>query len=174
MNKKGQLITSLLILIVIGIVAVLFFAGWKYGFGLINDQLISISSSTDNVSNVSDVALKTFNYVNSGLGNLNIIAFSILFGFIIATLFMAFYSREHPVLLVVYILIITIIVVASIFIRNSYNELLSNSVLGATIQEFTLSNYIIGNFPVIISIVGIFGIIIMFAGIIKGREFEGY
>jgi len=169
-NKKG-LVQEVLVFVVIGIVILLFFAGWKYGFHLITTQLQSTNLPT-NITNLSLAASNTFGYVDTGLNGLQIISFSILFGFMIGTFIMAFFSKNHPIMLPIYVLIIVGMIILSVYVSNIYSSLLTNSVLGSTLQDYVISNFIMGELPYIVAIIGFFGIIISLISIIKGREWE--
>jgi len=170
LNKKGFMI-ELIAFVVIGIIAVLIFAGFIYGFGLINNVLSS-GDLDSSVANVSQASNASFGYLNAGLGQLRLIAAILLIGYVIATLIFAFMSGKHQLWLFVYIMMTIIIVIFSIYIANAYETLQANETLGSTIQSFGIANYIISTLPVWTSIIGLFGIGLCLIGNYVRRQME--
>ena len=179
-NKKG-LMTEITVLIVVAFFVLVFFALWKYGFNLVTDTLSNIISSTSTTTdilgnpqnytiNISEAAEKTFSYVNSGLNQLELIGYLIIFGYIFSTFIIAYFSREHPIMFVVYFLITVILVIFSIYVSNEYETLLNNDVIGSTLSGYTVGAFIMSNLPLIVAVVGLFGIIIGLVGLMRGGE----
>lgn len=170
MNKKGFLI-ELLALIVVGIVVLIFFALWKYGINLVNTELLNFPSE-NNATNITDVTQKTFGYYNSALDQLSILGFLIIFGFAMATLITAYFSRQHPIIMFVYFMILVILIIFSIYVSNSYEDLLNNEILGSTLTSFSVGNHIMLHLPLWIGVIGFIGIFLMLGGIIIDRDFR--
>ena len=154
-NKKGYAV-ELMALVVIGIVCLVFFAGWKYAINTVNDELLAVSSP-DNASNVSAATEATFSYMNTGLDYLGLISYMIIIGFAIATLIVAYFSGEHPILFFVYIFVIILIVIFAVYISNSYEDLLDEPVIGAELVEFETSNHIMSKLPLWVGVIGFIG-----------------
>jgi len=171
-NNKGMMI-ELLMLITVGFIVLLFFAGWKYGFNLVNTELVAIQGDAgENSTNISDVTQKTMGYINTGLDELGTIAFIIIFGYSLAVLIVGYFARDHPALMFVYVLIVALFVVFSVYISNSYEELLTNDVIGSTLSSYSLGSFFMTYLTTWIIIIGLIGATIAISGIIKNREFE--
>lgn len=170
-NKKG-FVAELLAIIVIGFFALVFFALWIYANGLINTNLLAIPSD-DSITNISDAVKNTFSYVNTGLDQLKMIGTIIIIAYILSTLIMAYFVKNHPALFIVYFLITIVLTVFSAYVANAYNDLLTNEVIGSTLSDFGVGGYIMSRLYIWIGVIGFLGIIIMLAGIIKDREWGG-
>lgn len=162
MNKNGFMM-ELIAFIVIGIISVLLFVGFIYGFGLINGVLSSgeLDSSAANVSQASNAS---FGYLNTGLQQLHLIAAILLIGYAMATLIFAYMSSKHQLWMFVYILMTIIIVIFSIYVSNAYETISSNETLGSTIAGFGIVNLIMANLPIWASVIGLFGIVLCLVG----------
>lgn len=165
-NKKKGFAIELLALSVILIVSVLFFAGWIYGTNLIEKTLTSgdldiITSSASGTSftlNVTNATESTLSYVVQGYDQLRLISYIMFIGFLIACLVTGYFMGNHPILIIPYILIALFIIIMSVQVSNAYEDLLTNSVLGTTLQSFSVSNIFLVNLPTIITVVAFLGI----------------
>lgn len=162
MNKKGWMI-ELIAFVIIGFIAVSFFAVFIYGFGLINTKLTSGDLDTPE-ANISKISGQTFSYLNIGMNRLQLITAILLIGYALATLIFAYFSSKHQLWMFVYFLMTIIIVIFSIYITNSYDSLKTNEVIGSTISGFGISNIIMSYLPVWTSIIGILGIVLCLVG----------
>lgn len=164
MNKKGWA-EALILMVVIGVIAIVFFGGWIYASGLFKDSLNAIPGE-DASSNVTAAARASYNYLDTGLKNgLPLVALVLIVGFALATLIMAVFSAEHPALIFVYVVLIILLFIFSVYISNAYeNSILNDSVLGATFSTFTAANFIISYMPMWVAVIGFFGIVFMIAG----------
>ena len=169
-NKKGFAV-EIIALIVVGFVSLVFFALWIYGMNLVNTELLAVPSD-GTIGNVSEAAENSFSWMNTGLDSLKMIGFVIILGYSIATLIVAYYSKDHPIMLVMYILLTVILVVFSIYISNAFEDLLSDPVLGTTLSSFSIGKHIMLNLPIWISVVGFLGVLLMLVGrVVGGQEY---
>lgn len=169
-NKKG-FATELLALLVVGIICVLFFAGWIYGNNLLKNTIDSNKASFDtSQANLSLAVDSTYGYYNTGLEQLKLIAVFIFFGFAIATLAVAYYSKEQPILLAVYVFFVILLTIFSMYVSNAYETMLNTTSLGTTLQGFTMMNFIMSYLPYWVVVIGFIGILISLGGIIMGRQ----
>lgn len=163
MNNKG-FAEGLLMIVVVGIIAALFFAGWMYGSDLLRTQLSNFESDTS-IGNISEASDATYAYVDEGYQNgLPLIALTLLVGFAIATMIMAYFSVEHPSLIFIFIMIVVGTLILSVYVSNAYENLLSNNVLGSTLNGFTAFNFIMSHLSMWVTVIGLFGIVLMIAG----------
>lgn len=163
MNKRGA-ITDLFVWIAVSIVMVVFFGAILYGMNLVNDEFNQVGNVSETI-NFTDISQDTFGQVVSGLDYLKTIAFLIFFFLGMSMLISNFLVKAHPVFYVVYILVLIVAVIFSIFVSNAYESLLTSNVLSPTFLEFSAMNFVMLNLPVWVCVFGIFGAILLFAGI---------
>ena len=169
MNKNGGLL-DLIVLMVIGLVAVLFFAGWIYANNELTERLLTVESPT---ANITDATQKTFVKINESLAGLKWVAAAIIFASIIGIMVSNFLVKAHPVFLVPYVLFVIISIVFSAYISNAYEDILMSGILSSTLQDFSFVNFFFLNLPVWITIIGIAGGIMLFIGVTVDRELGG-
>ena len=171
MNKKAS-VADVLVWIVICFITVMFLGMWTYGFDKITDALTSIDSTGSSI-NISKHAEATFGVINSKMSGLHSIAFIIMFSLALAILISNFMIKAHPVFFVVYLLVVVIAVIFSVYVSNSYMDLLGHEEIGSTLQEFSGANFIMENMPLWTTVIGFIGAVLLFAGISRDREFGG-
>lgn len=165
LNKKGSVL-DIIIWIAIAFITIVFLGIWLYGHNLLTTALLN--SGSDLVVNATQAIVVP---VNDALGQwLQIIAFVIIFGMAISILISNFLIRAHPVFFVIHLFMTIVGIIVSATISNRYMELLTNPTIGTTLQSFTAVNFIMQWLPYFTAIIGIFGAIFLFMGIIRGRE----
>jgi len=167
-NKQGAIV-DLLIWLVLSFVIVLFFAVWIYGFDLITTTLTDIPNATGTINiSISDAAHSTFGKVNPAQASgLHVLAFVMIFAMALSILITNFLVKANPAFFIVYLLVIIAGIIASVYISNQYESLMTDSILGATLIEFTGASFIMLYLPLWTTIIGIFGAIFLFAGILR-------
>lgn len=164
-NKKGSVL-DVVIWVIIAFVVVLFLGLWMYGHGLITNALLD-SPSEVVVNATQDIVVP----VNNALGTwLKVIAFIILFGGAVSIMISNFLIKGHPVFFIVYVFMTVVAIIVSASISNRYMELLSHVDVGSTLQQFTAVNFIMQWLPYWAAVIGIFGAIFLFIGIIRGKQ----
>ncbi len=173
-NKKGYGVMGIFMLMISAFVIVIFFAGWIYGFGLVNDVMSQVGTIPNTNINVSSISDATFGQLNNGYQHLRFISFMMIFGYSLSILITSFLRRKHPGLaFVVYILVTILSVVFSVYLMNEYENLLLNEVLGPTLQTFTASNFFMSNMLTWVIGLSFVGMILLFSGIPRDRDLGG-
>jgi hypothetical protein len=171
-EKKGSII-DLLIWIVVAFVIVLVFSGFIYFWDQITDKLTSIDTINPSV-NISGAAEDSFGQVQGMQEKgLRTLAYVIIFAMGFSILLTNFLEKSHPAFFVAYLFVIIGAIIASVYISNQYELLLSNEVLGSTISSFKGASYLLLYLPVWTTVLGFFGAIFLFSGIMKDREAGG-
>ncbi len=173
-NKKGSMV-DLLIWLALSFTILLFFAGWIYGFNIITDTLIAIPTTTTTNTqgdpftvNISDAAKSTFGVVNTAqTRGLHILSWVMIISMALTILLTNFLVKAHPAFFVVYLLVIIAAIISSVYISNQYEELMVNEVLGTTLSEFKGGSFIMLNLPLFTIVIGVFGAIFLFGGILR-------
>jgi len=174
-TKKGSVI-DIVIWMVLAFTITIFFAGWMWGFGQITDTLTGIvqtEAQVEVVGNISQIAENTFGQVDSALVWLRIISFAIIISMSLSIFISNFFIKEHPLVLVIYILVNIMAVIVSAFISNEYEKLLTNAILGPELQAFTMTNFIMAFLPLVTTIIGIFGALFLVVGFTRDRSLGG-
>jgi hypothetical protein len=194
-SKKGQL--SQMNILSVGIVAfliVIFFGGLIYVQGLLKDTfdevgVINEQTSRQNYSfpcidNASNMCGGTF-YVNMSLASeqiwgqsyqsiqaLRMVSAVYILSLLFSIVIVGFLEKKHPFLFFIYILIVLLAVIFAPTISNAYENLLTSNVFGGELANFTTSNWIILNLPIITLVIGILGGIGLFINLIRGGNEE--
>lgn len=174
MNNKGQNIIQLFILIAIAMVIIIFFSVWIFGFNTLTDTMLTIELPTETGANFTEITQDTLGNVNTGMGFLRIIAVLMIFGFSLSILISSFIDKVHPGLgFVVHLFVTAISVVFAVQVSNVYEGLLSNDVIGTTLQSFTGGTFIMLNLPIWVTVIGFIGMVLLMSGIPKDRILGG-
>lgn len=170
-NRKGSLL-DLIIWVSITMVVVLFLGLWMFAHNMVTNALVSIPT-TNNV-NISGAATQTFGVMDTAEQFwLPLLAFIILVCEGLSILVTSFYVKEHPIMFVPYILIVIVGIALSVLISNAYEGLLTGNVFSASLQSMTAATFIMLHLPLWTAVLGIFGLILLLAGIIVDKDSGG-
>ena len=171
-NKKGQLaaIAGIALVAMLIIVGAFFFTVGSgvltYVSGTVNDITSGLGmAGSSNLSAISDVSIGTLNTTIQMLqwGSGIMIMFG-LFGLVIFA--GAIRSRPNGFLIGLYLLLVIILIFTSIYMSNTYEELLGGTdELALELQGMTMASYLILYMPGIMTIMSFIGGIIIFSGI---------
>lgn len=123
-------------------------------------------------TNGSELVTETIGAVSGSYNNLYWISVMLIVGMIISIFMGSYMVTTRPVFFVPYLFIVIIAIIVSVGIANAYEEVMVDPTLSSTFDGFTGANFLLGNLPMIIAIVGIMGGIIMFSRI-GSKENEG-
>ncbi len=168
MNNKGA-ITDLFVWIAAAVVIVGLSGMILFGWGEFTQQLgdIPIVFGQRNLTQITD---DTFGKVNVSFQQLKWGSYLLILTLGISILVSNFLVKAHPVFFIPYILMVVAAVMVSIFISNGYESLLgTDQALAGTLLGFSGSNNILLNLPLWVAVIGIFGGIFLFIGIIRDR-----
>lgn len=168
MNKKGSII-DIIIWVIAGIITIFVLGILIYAFSTIETELSDIGMVGN--MNMSNITEQTFGQVNESLAPwLHTIAVIIIIMSGISILIHNFLVKAHPAFFISYFFVTIGAVIASTYISNEYMKLLSNEVLGTTFSGFTGANFIMQWLPYFTTVIGIFGFIFLFIGIIRDKS----
>lgn len=171
-EKKGSIV-DLLIWMVLAFVIVLVFSGFIYFWDQITTALIGIDTVNEAI-NISGAAEDSFGQVRGMQEKgLRTLAYVMIFALALSILLTNFLEKVHPAFFVAYLFVVIGAIIASVYISNQYESLLSNAVLGSTISSFRGASYILLYLPIWVTVIGFFGAIFLFAGIIRDRGAGG-
>lgn len=172
LGKRGS-IGDIMIFIVLSFVIVTLLGFWVWGFDTMTNTLTSVDVNAGSF-NLTNTTLQTFGEINDAQKNwIPIISLFMMFGMMLSILISSFLVRVHPVFIIPYLLVVVLGVVVSVYVSNAYEVNILNGVASGTFQSFTAVNYLIINLPLVVTIVGVFGMVILFAGIQRDRNLGG-
>lgn len=173
-SRKGA-ISDLFVLMIVAFVFLVFLAVWLYSQDYLNTIFTSIQSPPGSV-NISAAAASVFTpYDNALLSHADTIALSLIFGLVIGFFVTSFFVKTHPLFFIVYIFVIVIAVIVAAQLSNAYNTLQSTAPINTYINNnLKGSSFIMANLPVIMTVVGFVGAVLLFANIIREKQQGGY
>lgn len=180
MEKKAQFSQfNIFSFIIVSLLFVLFCAGLIYVSGLLNDVFTEVGIKNEaNVGSSSYVNMtlaseQIWGQHYTAIQSLRLVAFVYILALGGAIVVVGFLEKKHPFLFFVYILIVLLGILFAPQVSNAYENLLNSGVFGGELANFTTSNFILLNLPVIVLIIGILGGIGLFINLIRtGAEGE--
>ena len=174
-NKKGGF-TDLFIFMIVAFILVVFCAVFIYISNETKDQLaesvLKMDLGKDSGYNASQIVEETLGEVVISFDALYWISIFLIVGMIIAIFIGSYMVTTKPIFFIPYIFIVIIAVVVAVALSNAYEILYSDPTLSSTFAKFIGSTWILAKLPIIVSIVGMTGGIIMFVRM--GKREEGY
>lgn len=142
--------------VIIFILGVAFFL-FNYTQNVMFDQVIA-SPAIQAVNQSVETMEATRDTLNN---RMDYMVFGVFIGLILAMLITSWLIAEHPILIVIYLIVIVIGVVLAAILSNTWESVTVASIFGITITRFPITNHIITNMPYYISVVGLISFIIM-------------
>lgn len=127
------------------------------------------NSSTSNV-NYTQILQQTTDAIPASYQVLKWGSAVLIFGMILSIFAGSYMVTTNKIYFVPYVIIVFVAIILSVVIANAYDDLLGDATLGATLQGFTASNFMLLYLPIIISVTGIGGGVIMFAAYKFGSD----
>lgn len=166
-NKRGDM-TGLFVFAIMSFIVILFSAVFIYMGNITEDQLKGTLGGDD--PEINETIENTFGDVNDAYAALYWIALFLIFGQIIGIFIGSYMVTTRPVFFVPWIFLIIISIIVGVGISNGYEMIMNTPTLADTFAGFVGANEIMLNLPLILTIVGFMGGIIMFSQIGKGRQ----
>lgn len=155
-NKKGNLPDIALI------VVVLFAFAIAATFGK-----VVIDEMNDNLANKSSIPNSTKSVLSGAQGSYNsLVDGAFLFAMVITFIgivISAFFIRSHPIFFVIGIIFMIFLLFVSMVLQDTWQEMTSKTILGSRAAEFTIIDFILGNLPYVVVIIGFTIIIVLYA-----------
>ncbi len=165
---------DIMIWMVVSFITLLFFATWIYAHNQLTDVLTDPDNANEGAGfNMTEAAEDTFGQVNDSMGTLRFMAFAIMFSMAVSILISNFLVKAHPAFFMLYVLMVVAAVIVAVPISNSYEALMQDPALGTTISSFTAGSNIMLYLPLWATILGLFGAIFLFMGVIRDRDSGG-
>lgn len=177
MNKKAGF-TDLFIFMIFSFVIVLFCGVFIYisqtSTDAIRENINNMGLVGDGNNNASVVLENTLGSAVASFDALYWVSIFLIFGMIIGIFIGSYMVTTKPIFFVPYIFIVIIAIVVAVAISNAYELLYDNPTLNSTFANFLGANFILSKLPIIVTIVGFAGGIIMFVRMGKKEETAYY
>lgn len=157
MNSKGSVQDVALMMCVVFSLAIAFLAS-HYILGLTVDKLIA----EDQINGTSK-AVDSFNTVKTMTGRLDYVIFGVFIGFTLGIMITGFFVGGHPLFMILYFFMVCILTGVAAVISNVWETFSNRADLIASLPSFPITNHLLTYFPTYIAVVGMVGIIAMFA-----------
>jgi len=95
--------------------------------------------------------------------SMNFMYLALFFGLLMGLMITAYLTPTHPIFFPVAIIMLIGLVVVGALISNTYNTIASTQVLASTSSTLNIIGYIMGNLPIIVTVIGIIAMIILFS-----------
>lgn len=122
------------------------------------NQMLNMPAINQSASTVE--VLKT---VETNSNRLDGFIFAVFLGLSLSLILTGYFIGGHPIFMIFYFIVIVAAVFASMILANTWESTTNASLFGSTITHFPLTNHVILNLPIYIVIVGMLGMIAMFA-----------
>lgn len=158
MNKKASARDVLVAGVLLFILGIGFFIA-NFAIGSTVDGLLSVpiinasSNETSGVLQTTKTLANKFDYVFAGF----------FVALVLGVLITGWFVGGQPIFMSIYFLINVLAVLISGILSNFWTTLSQASVFGTTASNFPITNQILGNLQVYVAIIGIIGIVVMFA-----------
>jgi hypothetical protein len=116
----------------------------------------------------------TIGKVNTAYASLYWISVFLMIGMALAVFIGSYMVQTKPVFFIPYVFLMVIAIIVAVEISNAYETVSSNATLSSTFAGFVGANFIMGNLPIWITVIGLGGGIIMFARMNRGQEEFAY
>ena len=148
----------------IPIIAALIFM-FAIGFFIAHFAINSISSEmlSNDVINSSSAANQTISAGMEVTSQFDYVIFMVFIGLCIALIISAWFIGGNPIFMIIYFIIVAVSVALSAIMANIWEDVSQMSVFGLTLNAFPISNNLMLNLPIYMTVIGFLGLTIMFA-----------
>lgn len=157
MNKKGSARDVVLIAVILFSIGIGMFMIHSLFNTAVDKMLVTP------VINESSAASSALSSAKSLSDRFDYIFFGLFIGLVLALMITSWFIGGNPVFMFVYFIVVIIAVVLGTIMSNVWDSVSTASVFGVTVASFPLTNHILLYLPYYMSVIGILGIIVMFA-----------
>ena len=172
MNKKGGFTDIFLFIIfafVIGLIVIVFLYIGNEAVTKLHEEMDGMDLD-DGSNNVSVVIDNTMGVVNASYQTLKWTSILIMFAMILGIFIGSYMVQTKPVFFIPYLFIVIIAIVVSVGIANGYETLTADPTLASTFAGTNAMNWFLLHMPLVVTLVGMFGGLIMFSRLGKGEQ----
>lgn len=157
MKKRGSVRDVGLIAILLFGIAILFLVV-HYSSNVIYDTLINNSKFNDSAD-----AVEVFEEGKNLTNRLDYVVFVFFIALVIGLIITGFLIGGIPIFMFIYFLVVCVIVGISMILSNTWETISQKATFIVTLTAFPITNNLMTYLPIYMAIVGILGMIVMFA-----------
>jgi len=172
-DKRGgftDLFIFIIVAFIVAIIAVVFIFIGATATDKLHEEMDNMDLVGDGNNNVSVVIDNTMGKTSLAYQTLRWTSILMFFGMIIGIFIGSYMVQTKPIFFIPYIFLLIIAIVVSVGMANAYDTLMLDPTLASTFATTGGINWFLLNLPIIVTIVGIVGAIIMFSRLGKGEE----
>lgn len=156
-NKKGSIVASIMFVVSVAAFAIFLLVVGYIGSTIGTELKAQINSTNSDVNNAFDKTIVTSTQTLSTL-------WYIMFGLLMFGVFVsAWYTRDYPILVPVYIILLIISVIVGAAMSNAYEAISEASQFTATSAQQVAIQFMMNNLPYIALVIGLIAIVLAFA-----------
>lgn len=163
-NKKGSAQDLIVIPIVLLLSAFVFFVV-KFTSSTIVTQIIAVPVIANNTH-----AVDAFNNISVSTSRYDYLFFGLFIGLFLSVIITGWYVGGDALFASIYFLVAVIAVLGSMIMANVWYDISNSSIFGTTLTSMPITNHILTNLPVYVSVMAIGGLIAMFSKTFIGRQ----
>lgn len=115
------------------------------------------------VINASNATAGSIGGIRNTMGRLDYLVFGLFIGLVLALIISGWFVGGNPIFMFIYFIVVVLGVVFSTIMSNVWETMSQASVFGSTVAEFTITNNLLLNLPIYMSVIGFIGLVVMFA-----------
>lgn len=162
-NKKGNVIDlAFIVIILFGVSLALFFIYHSY-YDVSTELISSGDLGVDGTAVLQDSIDSFYKWNDNGIG-------FIFFGLIIGVLVTAYFIDVHPVFFVISLIMFIFLIFASVYISNTFQEIVNDSEFSVTVTKFPITVFIHENLILLLILTFVLMSVIMYG---KSRNSQG-
>lgn len=172
-NKRGALIDAIL-WVIISFIIIVFLALMVFVWGATYNAFSALEDTPG--LNITYPVQVTFGVAYPAIASsLKWWSFMMIFAYAISLFISNFLARKvHPAAgVVAYLFTTAIALVLAVYLSNTYQDLLNNTVIGETLSGFTGSTFIMLYLPIWSTVIGFVGLFFLVVGIIRDAQTGG-
>lgn len=166
MNKRGSARDVMFAGVIIFIIALGFFA-LNFAFNTLFDGLIN--SPLNESSQGATAMQQTLDILNK----MDYLVIGLFFALSIGVFITGWFIGGQPIFMIIYFLIVSVITLVCGIFANIWVTISSASVWATTLARFPMTNHLLTNLHIYIAVVGVIGMIVMFAKPYMSQESGG-
>ena|SRR3990167_2612922 len=165
MSKKGTVQDVAVATVMFFAVVILFFVV-TYSYGAFVDKAINNTNI-----NSSDTSVQAFQDSKTLTERLDYVAVVLLFGLTLAIIITGWFVGGNQLFAFIYFIVLVILIAVSAVFSYVWNQVSTKAMFAVTLTKFPVSDFILQNFPMFITVIGFIGMMVMFAKpYFEGRE----
>jgi len=135
------------------------------GFFILN---FTMNTTVDHLLNTSQInesadVRNAFSSMSTVVNRLDYVIFALFIGLTLGLIISGWFVGGNAIFMFIYFLIVSITIAICTVLSNIWVQVSESSVFGTTVVSFPTTNHILSYLPYYITVIGIIGLIVMFA-----------